>query len=89
MILLSLHLISIMKNTWKIMKSDKHLLSLKNVWKKLETIKIGRKILLMNGTRLPRQKKPKNDKLIKLVFTLIDLLLLEDLKHLRLPSRVE
>ena len=89
MILLSLHLILIMKNTWKIMKSDKHLLSLKNVWKKLETTKIGRKILLMNGTRLPRQKKPKNDKLIKLVFTLIDLLLLEDLKHLRLPLRVE
>lgn len=89
MIWSSLHLILIMKNTWKIMRYDKLLQSLKSVWKKWNKTKIGRKTWLMNGMRLPKKKKLKNDKMIRLVFTLINLLPLVDPKHLKLHSRVE
>jgi len=90
MISLSLHLILITKNIWKTMKYDKLWLSLKNVWKKWDKIKIGRKIWLMNGIKPQRKRKLKNDnKTIKLVFTPIDPQLLDSPRHPKLHSRTE
>ena len=65
------------------------MLSLKNVWKKLNKIKTGRKISLTNGTRLLRKKKPKNDNRIKSACTLINLPPVEHPKLLKPPSRAE
>lgn len=70
------------------MKLDKHLLSLRNVCKKLKMIKIGNKTSQTNGMKQPSKRKLRN-KVIKLVFILISQQPLVSLKVPKLLSRAE